>query len=102
MRRVVHFWFRGAIRLAHAHELDPRVFIFLSALGLLIHSMYYLPCFKGGDVELAFLVTLRVLGLAAPIYILLRGRRIAHVFNISLALGYSVNTAWHVCYYVFL
>ncbi len=78
------------------------MFIVLSALGMLIHSMYYLPWFKGGTIDLAFLVTLRFLGVVGPAYIFLKGKRIAPVINTSFAIGWAVSTAWHVCYYVYL
>lgn len=90
------------IRLAHVHDLDPRFFLFLSVLGTVIHALYYLPWFKGENVELAFLVLLRFLGLVGPLYILLKGKKVAAVLNASLVIGWSVNTAWHVCYFVYL
>jgi hypothetical protein len=53
-------------------------------------------------VELGFLVLLRSLALVAPLYILLKGKRIARVINGSLVAGWSLYTAWHVCYFVYL
>jgi len=88
--------------LAHRHNLDPRVFLALSLCGLTIHALYYLPSLKGQAVSLAFLVALRFLGLAGPLYILLKGKRIAAALNTSLVLGWSASTAWHVCYFVYL
>lgn len=88
--------------MAYKHNLDPRVFLLLSLLGLVIHALYYLPAFKGHTVDLAFLVTLRFLGLAGPLYILLKGNRIAALLNTSLIFSWSLGTAWHVCYFVYL
>ena len=100
--RVARFWYRRATRLARVHDLDPRVFVGLSIFGAIIHGLYYLPCFKGETVELGFLVLLRSLALVAPLYILLKGKRIARVINGSLVAGWSLYTAWHVCYFVYL
>lgn len=100
--RVARFWYQRATRLANAHDLDPRVFFGLSVFGATIHGLYYLPCFKGETVELAFLVLLRSLALVAPLYIFLKGKRIARVINGSLITGWSLYTAWHVCYFVYL
>ena len=88
--------------LAHRHDLDPRIFLALSVCGLTIHALYYLPSLKGQAVSLAFLVALRFLGLVGPLYILLKGKRIAAALNTSLILGWSASTAWHVCYFVYL
>jgi len=100
--RYLFFWLNQAIALAKRHDLDPRVFIVLSGLGMLLNGLYYLPWFKGGAVDLAFLVALRFLGLVGPAYIFLKGKRIAPVLNASFAIGWTVSTAWHVCYYVYL
>jgi hypothetical protein len=88
--------------LAHRHDLDPRVFLVLSLCGLAIHALYYLPSLKGQAVNLAFLVTLRFLGLVGPLYILFKGKRIAATLNTSLVLSWTASTAWHVCYFVYL
>lgn len=100
--RTALCWVERAIRLANAHGLDLRIFIALSVFGTIIHGLYYLPCFKGETVELAFLVLLRSLALVGPLYILLKGKRIAPVLNGSLITTWSLYTAWHVCYFVYL
>ena len=96
------WWVRSVTRLAHVHNLNPYVFIVLSIVGMIIHALYYLPWFKDQSPELAFLVVLRMLALAAPFYILMRGKRIAPVFNASLIAGWTLSTTWHVCYFVYL
>ena len=101
-RRYVLKWVNRVTRLARKHGLDPRVFIFLYLLGYAIQGAFYLPWLKNRDVDLGLLVSLRILGLVGPLYVLLKGREIAGVLNLSLALSWSVNTAWHVCYYVYL
>lgn len=101
-RHYVLRWANYATRLAREHGLDPRVFIFLYLLGYAIQGAFYLPWLKSRDVDLGLLVSLRILGLVGPLYVLLKGRKIAAVLNLSLALSWSVNTAWHVCYYVYL
>jgi len=47
-------------------------------------------------------VTLRTLAMVGPLYILLKGRRIAPAFNLSLIGSWTLGTAWHVCYFVYL
>ncbi|HDL85983.1 MAG TPA: hypothetical protein ENH11_06625 [Candidatus Acetothermia bacterium] len=101
-RRYVLKWVNRVTRLAHEHGLDPRVFIVLYLLGYAIQGVFYLPWLKNRDVDLGLLVSLRVLGLVGPLYVLLKGKNIAGVLNLSLALSWSLNTAWHVCYYVYL
>ncbi|MGC9529378.1 MAG: hypothetical protein ACP5G2_01995 [Candidatus Bipolaricaulaceae bacterium] len=91
-----------AVGTARAHGLDPKVFLVLSVIGTTIHALYYLPCLKSSSAELAFLVTLRALGLAGPAYVLLKGHRVARALNATFLCGWSVSTAWHVCYFVFL
>ncbi|RLE36566.1 hypothetical protein DRJ12_04350 [Candidatus Acetothermia bacterium] len=91
-----------AIALAKKHNLNPNVFIVLSVTGMIIHGLYYLPWFKGGTVDLALLVTLRFLGLLGPAYIILKGKRVAPAINASFVISWTVSTAWHVCYYVYL
>jgi uncharacterized membrane protein len=89
-------------RVAEAHGLNPWVFITLSALGYGIHAMVYLPWFQSHEWQLAFLIVLRVLALIIPAYILLKGKRIAHALSSTVVVMFTVNTAWHVCYYVYL
>ncbi len=101
-RHGVLRWVNRVNALAHKHGLDPRVFIFLYLLGYAIQGAFYLPWLKDKNVDLGLLVSLRILGLVGPLYILLKGKNIAGVLNLSLALSWTVNTAWHVCYYVYL
>ncbi len=102
VRRYLFFFLNQAIALAKKHNLNPNVFIVLSVVGMVIHALYYLPWFKGGTVDLAFLVTLRFLGVLGPAYIILKGKRIAPAINASFVISWTVSTAWHVCYYVYL
>ena len=88
-------------RLAEEHELNPWVFISMSLLGYLVQLMVFLPWFQGQSWQLAFLIGLRVIALVVPTYILLKGRRIAAAFNISVAAFFIFNTTWHVCYYIY-
>jgi len=96
------FWVHRAKHLADAHGLDLRVFLFLSLLGYLIQGLYFLPWFRGKNVDLGLLVSLRFVGLLGPFYILLKGKKIAAVLNLSLVATWSFNTAWHVCHFVYL
>ena len=98
----LRWWVRRVTHLAHVHNLNPNVFIILSLVGLIIHSLYYVPSFKGQSTELAFLVGLRFLALVAPFYILIKGKRIAPVLNASLVVSWTLSTTWHVCYFVYL
>ncbi len=98
----IRWWVRSTTRLARTHKLDPRVFLALALLGAILEGLFYLPWFKGEAPALAFLVALRFVGLIAPIYILLRGKGIAAAVNASLVVGWSLSTAWSVCYYVYL
>ncbi len=100
--RYLFYWVRQAKHLAEIHGLDVRVFLTLSAVGMLIQLLYYLPWLRGTSADLGFLVTLRLLGLAGPTYILLKGKGVAPAINASLAIGWTLTTTWHVCYYVFL
>lgn len=102
LSKYLFFWLHQAIGLAKRHDLDPRVFIVLSALGMLINGLYYLPWFKGNSVDLSFLILLRILGVIGPVYIFLKGRRIAPALSASFAIGWTLTTTWHVCYYVYL
>jgi hypothetical protein len=95
-------WIGRLVDLAHAHNIDPRVVIAMSILGWIVHLMTYLPWLRTPSAGLGLLITLRVMGLVVPAYILLKGRRIAAVLNVGLVASYTVHTAWHVCYYVFL
>jgi hypothetical protein len=95
-------WVDWVTRLARKHGLDPRVFIFLYLLGYAIQAAFYLPWLKDKNVDLGLLVSLRILGLVGPLYVLLKGRNIAGFINLSLVTTWCVNTAWHVCYYVYL
>jgi len=108
-RLALHPWGRLVLRplvgiwgLARQHNLNPWVFIGMSVLGYAIHALVYLPWFRTQEWQLTFLVLLRVVALVVPTYIFLKGRRLARAFNMSVALMFSVNTAWHVCYYVYL
>jgi len=94
--------FAGSWRLARAHDLNPWMFIAISALGWGIHALVYLPWFQGEEFQLAFLIVLRFVALIVPAYILIKGKGIARAFNTSILAMFVVNTAWHVCYYVYL
>ena len=93
---------RRVLGYPQAHNLNPKFFLGLSIVGTVIHLLYYLPWFKGSGAELGFLVTLRTLAMVGPLYILLKGRRIAPAFNLSLIGSWTLGTAWHVCYFVYL
>jgi len=102
LKRTVLKWVERAGRLAHKHGLDPRVFVFLALLGYVIQGLYYIPWFKGKSIDLGFLVFLRFLGVVGPFYILIKGKQIAAVVNASLAVSWTLNTAWQVCHFVYL
>jgi hypothetical protein len=89
-------------RLARAHDLNPWVFIGMSAVGWAVQGMVYLPWFQGAGWRLTLLILLRLIALIVPAYILLKGKKIALAFNASIVLMFAANTTWHVCYYVFL
>ena len=91
----------GAWNLARRHDLNPWVFVAMSLLGYLVQAMVFLPWFDAQSMQLALLIALRVIALVVPAYILLKGRRIAAVFNISIVVMFVFNTAWHVCYYLY-
>jgi len=93
---VVRTW-----RLAERHDLNPWVFITMSLVGYLVQAMVFLPWLQGEGWQLAFLIGLRVIALVVPAYIVLKGRRIAAAFNVSVVAFFVFNTAWHVCYYVY-
>ncbi|MGD9676490.1 MAG: hypothetical protein AB7V19_07395 [Candidatus Bipolaricaulia bacterium] len=88
-------------RLAREHELNPWVFVAMSALGYAINACIFLPWFRAEAWQLTFLIVLRLVALVVPTYILLKGKGIAVAFNLSIAGMFIVNTAWHVCYYVY-
>ena len=91
----------GAWRLAHRHDLNPWVFILMSVLGYAVQMMVFLPWFGSQAAQLSFLVLMRIIALVVPTYILLKRRGIARAFNVSIAGVFLLNTAWHVCYYVY-
>ena len=88
-------------RLAESHELNPWVFIAMSLVGYMAQAMVFLPPFQTQAWRLAFLILLRLIALVVPLYILLRGRRIAAAFNVSVAAMFVFNTTWHVCYFIY-
>ena len=94
--------FTGGWRLAKRHDLNPWVFVGMSAVGWMVQGLVYLPWLQGEGWQLTFLILLRLVALVVPIYIVAKGKRIALAFNASLAIMFTANTAWHVCYYVFL
>jgi hypothetical protein len=89
-------------RLARAHNLNPWVFVGMSAVGWAVQGLVYLPWFQSAPWRLSLLILLRLIALVVPAYILLKGKRIAVAFNTSLVAMFIANTTWHVCYYVFL
>ena len=94
--------FAAGWRLAKAHDLNPWVFVGMSAVGWAVQGMVYLPWFQGAGWRLALLILLRLIALVVPAYILLKGKKIALALNASLVLMFTANTTWHICYYVFL
>jgi hypothetical protein len=88
--------------MAKEHGLNPWFFIAMSVVGYAIQSMVYLPPFQSQAWRLAFLILLRIVALVIPAYILLKGKGIARAFNGSITAMFILNTAWHVCYYVYL
>ena len=52
-------------------------------------------------MQLAFPIHLCLVALVVPFYILIKGRGIAAAFNVSIAVMFVVNTAWHVGYCVY-
>jgi len=105
MKTAIEFarrWGKRILGYSHDHNLNPKFFLGLSVVGTTIHLLYYLPWFKASQAELAFLVTLRTLALVGPAYIMLRGRGIAKAVNLSLVVSWTLGTAWHVCYFVYL
>ncbi len=100
--KTVFRLFAGSWRLAKEHDLNPWMFVGMSALGWGIQALIYLPWLQGEGAQLAFLILLRFVALVIPAYILIKGKGIARAFNTSIAAMFIVNTAWHVCYYVYL
>jgi len=88
--------------MAEAHDLNPWMFIVMSLVGYVVHSMVYFPVFQTQAWRLTLLILLRVIALVIPTYILLKGKGIARAFNGSIAAMFVINTTWHVCYYVYL
>ena len=88
-------------RLAESHELSPWLFIAMSLVGYMVQAMVFMPPFQTQAWKLTFLILLRLIALVVPLYILFKGKRIAAVFNISVAAMFIFNTTWHICYYVF-
>jgi len=93
---------RRVWRMAEAHDLNPWMFIVMSLVGYVVHSMVYFPVFQTQAWRLTLLILLRVIALVIPTYILLKGKGIARAFNGSIAAMFVINTTWHVCYYVYL
>ncbi len=89
-----------AVGIPRRHGLDPRFFLCLLVAQVALRALFYLPHLGVG--KLPFLVALRGLSLVGPLYIAIRGRGIAPILNLSLLLGWSLKTAWEVCYFVFL
>jgi hypothetical protein len=100
--RPVVWWLGRVLQIARKHNLNPWVFLGMSVLGWIVQGMFYLSRLGGPEGELALLITLRLMALVVPAYILLRGRNIASVVNVSVVAGLAINTAWHVCYFVYL
>lgn len=99
---------RGAWRLAarpwhlaREHNLNPWVFVAMAGVGHAIEALVFLPWFRSDAWQLTFLIALRLVALVVPTYILVKGRGIAVAFNLSVAAMFVVNTAWHVCYFVY-
>lgn len=87
--------------IARAHGLNPWVFVSMACLGHTIEALVFLPWFHSDAWQLVFLIALRLVALVVPLYIFLRGRGIAAAVNVSVAVMFIVNTAWHVCYFVY-
>jgi len=88
-------------KLAESHELSPWVFIAMSLVGYMAQAMVFMPPFQTQIWRLTFLILLRLIALVVPLYIFFKGKRIAAVFNVSVAAMFVFNTTWHVCYFVF-
>jgi hypothetical protein len=87
--------------LARAHGLNPWVFVSMACLGHAIEALVFVPWFRSDAWQLAFLVALRLVAVVVPLYIFVKGRGIAAAVNVSVAVLFVVNTAWHVCYFVY-
>ena len=88
-------------KLAESHELSPWMFIAMSLVGYMAQAMVFMPPFQTQAWKLTFFILLRLIALVIPLYIFFKGKRIAAVFNISVAAMFVFNTTWHVCYFVF-
>jgi len=88
------------VGMFRSHGLNPKLFLALFLLQISIRALFYLPQVEAG--KLPSLIALRLLALAGPLYIMVKGKRIAPVLNLSLILGWSLKTAWEVCYFVYL
>jgi len=88
-------------KLAESHELSPWMFIAMSLVGYMAQAMVFMPPFQTQIWRLTFLILLRLIALVVPLYIFFKGKRIAAVFNVSVAAMFVFNTTWHVCYFVF-
>ena len=96
IRPFVRLW-----KLAESHGLSPWVFIGMSLVGYMAQAMVFMPPFQTQALRLTFLILLRLIALVVPLYIFFKGKRIAAVFNISVAAMFLFNTTWHVCYFVY-
>ncbi|MGY4707659.1 hypothetical protein ACVNPS_07945 [Candidatus Bipolaricaulota sp. J31] len=65
-----------------------------------MRAVFYLPQIE--LEKLPFLIALRILSFVGLLYALFRVKRIAPVLDIPLLLGWSLRTAWEVCYFLFL
>lgn len=88
-------------RLAREHDLNPWVFVAMSAVGYAINACVFLPWFRTDAWQLAFLILLRLVALVVPTYILLKGKGIGAAFSTSIVVMFAANTAWHVFYYLY-
>ena len=88
-------------KLAESHELNPWMFIAMSLVGYMAQAMVFMPPFQTQLWRLTFLILLRLIALVVPMYIFFKGKRIAAVFNASVAAMFIFNTTWHVCYFVY-
>jgi len=96
IRPFVRLW-----KLAESHGLSPWVFIGMSLVGYMAQAMVFMPPFQTQALRLTFLILLRLIALVVPLYIFFKGKRIAAVFNVSVAAMFLFNTTWHVCYFVY-
>ncbi len=87
--------------LARERNPNPWVPVTVSA-GHGSESLISLPWFQTDVWQLAPLALLRVASLVVPAYVVIRGREIATVFNISVAALFVVNTSWWLCHFVYV